>query len=212
VEADRFTREGQWKTWSPTLLLGQDVHGATLGIIGLGRIGTEVARRARGFDMRVLYNAPRRKWELEATLHAEYRDMYDLLRESDFVSLHTPLTPETRGLIGKKELECMKPSAVLINTARGDVVDQQALYEALRDRRIFAAGLDVFAKEPIPADDPLLTLDNVVALPHIASATHATRGRMAEMAAENLLAVLNGGRAPHTVNPQAYEVARGGGG
>jgi len=199
VEADRLTRTGGWKTWDPLLLLGQDVHHATLGVIGFGRIGAEVARRARGFDMKVLYNAPRRKWELEATLHAEYRDMYELLRESDFVSIHTPLTEATRGMIGAKELACMKPTAVLINTARGAVVDQQALFEALRDRRIWAAGLDVFQQEPVALDDPLLTLNNVVALPHIASATYATRGLMARMAAENLLAVLRGDVAPYVV-------------
>lgn len=207
VEADRYVRAGSWTTWSPSLLLGQDVHHATLGVIGFGRIGTEVARRGRGFDMRILYNAPTRKWELEATLHAEYRDMYDLLRESDFVSLHTPLTAETEGLIGERELACMKPTAVLINTARGGVVDQAALYRALKERRIWAAGLDVFAQEPLPADDPLLTLDNVVVLPHIASASHATRGRMAQMAVENLAAVLRGERAPFTVNPQVYAPA-----
>lgn len=201
VEADRFTREGRWQTWDPLGLLGQDVHGTTLGVIGFGRIGAEVARRARGFDMRILYNAPRRKWELEATLHAEYRDMYDLLRESDFVSLHTPLTAETRGMIGARELACMKPTAVLVNTARGAVVDQRALYEALRDGRIWAAGLDVYETEPIPPDDPLLTLENVVALPHIASASHATRATMAVMAADNLLAGLRGERPPHCVTP-----------
>jgi glyoxylate reductase len=203
VEADRFTRAGRWQTWDPLLLLGRDVHHATLGVIGFGRIGAEVARRARGFDMRILYNAPRRKWELEATLHAEYRDMYDLLRESDFVSIHTPLTPETHGLIGAEELACMQPTAVLINTARGAVVDQRALYEALRDRRIWAAGLDVFETEPIPPDDPLLTLDNVVVLPHIASASQATRATMAVMAAENLLAALAGEIPRHCLNPPA---------
>jgi len=207
VEADRFTREGRWQTWDPVGLLGQDVHHATLGVIGFGRIGAEVARRARGFDMRVLYNAPRRKWELEATLHAEYRDMYDLLRESDFVSLHTPLTAETRGMIGARELACMKPTAVLVNTARGAVVDQHALYEALRDGRLWAAGLDVFETEPIAPDDPLLALANVVVLPHIASASHATRATMAAMAADNLLAALRGECPPHCVNPEAVGVA-----
>jgi glyoxylate reductase len=204
VEADRYTREGKWKTWGPTLLLGQDVHNATLGILGLGRIGAGVARRARGFDMQVLYNDGHRNGEMEAALGVEFRDMYDLLRESDFVSIHTRLTEETRHMIGARELACMKPSAVLINTSRGPVVDQKALYEALRDRRIWAAGLDVFEEEPLSLDDPLLTLDNVVVLPHIGSASYKTRDRMAEMAAENLLAVLRGERAPNTVNPEVY--------
>ncbi len=204
VEADRYTREGRWKCWDPLLLLGQDVHHAVLGLVGLGRIGAAMARRARGFDMRVLYYDPRRRPDLEAELGLEYRELPDLLRESDFVSLHTPLTPETRHLIGERELALMKPSAVLVNTSRGPVVDQAALYRALRERRIWAAGLDVYEQEPIPPDDPLLSLENVVALPHIASASYATRGRMARMAAENLLAALRGERAPYTANPEVY--------
>jgi len=204
VEADGFVRAGKWTSWQPMLLTGQDVHGATLGIIGLGRIGLEVAKRARGFNMRLLYNAPHRKWETEATLGARYADMYDLLAESDFVTLHVPLNATTRGLIGEKELRTMKPSAVLVNTSRGAVVDQPALYRALKEGVIWAAGLDVFAEEPLPADDPLLTLDNVVVAPHIASASIATRTRMARVAAENLLAVLRGEPAPHTINPEVY--------
>jgi glyoxylate reductase len=204
-EADRYTRSGNWRTWSPTLLLGQDVHHATLGVIGFGRIGAQVARRARGFDMRILYNAPHRKWQLEDTLPAEYQDMYALLAESDFVSIHAPLTEETRGMIGARELACMKRTGVLINTSRGPIVDQVALYRALRDGVIWAAGLDVFDREPLPTTDPLLELPNVVLLPHIASASHATRELMSRMAAENLLAVLRGDRAPHTVNPSVYD-------
>ncbi len=203
-ESEKLLREGRWKTWEPQLLLGQDVFGATLGIVGLGRIGEAVARRAKGFSMRLLYSAPRRKPELEAELGIRHVPMEELLQQSDFVSLHTPLTPETRGVIGARELALMKPTAVLINTARGPVVDQRALYEALRDRVIWAAGLDVFEKEPLPLHDPLLTLENVVLLPHIASSSVATRDRMAVMAAENLLSVLRGERAPHTVNPQVY--------
>jgi glyoxylate reductase len=203
VEADRFTREGKWQTWGPMLLLGQDIHHATLGIVGLGRIGAEVAKRGRGFDMRILYNSRTRKPDLERELGLEHVGLEDLLRQSDFVSLHTPLTPETRGLIGARELSLMKPSAILINTARGSVVDQPALTKALQERRIGGAALDVFEVEPIAPDDPLLALDNVVVLPHIASASTATRGRMARMAAENCLAVLAGQRPANPLNPEA---------
>ena len=208
VEADRFVRAGEWKSWQPMLLTGQDVHGATLGIIGLGRIGLEVAKRAVGFDMRILYNAPHRKWETEATLGAEYADMYDLLAQADFVTLHVPLNKTTHGLIGEKELKTMKSSAVLVNTSRGAVVDQRALYQALVDGTIWAAGLDVFEEEPVPAHEPLLKLDNVVVAPHMASASIATRTRMAALAAENLLAVLRDEQAPYTINPEVYSMER----
>ncbi len=208
VEADRYCRSGAWQTWDPNLLLGRDLFGATLGVVGLGRIGLEVARRARAFQMRVLYTGPRRKLEQEAELAAEYRPLDALLAESDFVSLHLPLSADTRHLIGDRELRLMKRSAILINTARGPVLDQAALYRALVDGVILAAGLDVFEVEPVPGDEPLLALPNVVVLPHIASASVATRGRMAEMAAENLLAVLRRVPAPHTVNPQVYDRIR----
>jgi glyoxylate reductase len=190
VEADAYTRAGKWRTWGPMLLLGQDIHGATLGIVGLGRIGAAVARRARGFGMRVLYHdlAPQPGIEAEA---------------ADFVSLHVPLSTDTRHLIGARELDRMKPTAVLVNTSRGPVVDQAALFEALKVCRIFAAGLDVTEPEPIDPNDPLLTLDNVVIAPHIASGSVATRTRMAEMAADNLLAGLSGKVPPHCVNPEA---------
>ncbi len=201
-EAERYLRDGRWRAWSPQLMLGQDVHGATLGIIGFGRIGQAVARRAQGFAMRVLYHDPERKPELEAALGAQYVDLGTLLRQSDFVCIHTPLTEQTRGLIGRAELAKMKPTAILINTARGPVVDQGALAEALRERRLAGAGLDVFAEEPLPMDDPLLALDNVVLLPHIGSASVATRTRMAMMAAENLIAGMNGERPPYPVNPE----------
>jgi len=192
TEAERFLRDGKWKTWSPMLLCGVDIYGATLGIIGLGRIGQAVARRARGFSMRVLYTSQRRDTGLEAELGVEWRDFDDLLRESDFVSIHVPLTEKTRGMIGKRELSLMKPTAVLVNTSRGAVVREQDLIEALRDRRIFAAGLDVFETEPLPKDSALLELDNVVLLPHIGSASIATRAEMAVMAANNLVRVLHG--------------------
>ncbi len=203
AEGERFVRAGRWVTWGPSLLLGPDVHGATLGLIGFGRIGQAMARRAAGFTMHVLYHDPTLP-QPPADLNATPVDLATLLRESDFVSLHVPLTPGTRSLINRETLALMKPTAVLINTARGPVADQAALYEALRDRRIFAAALDVTDPEPIPADSPLLTLDNCLITPHIASASVATRDKMARMAAENLLAGLRGERLPHCVNPEVY--------
>jgi glyoxylate reductase len=205
VEADRYVREGRWKTWSSMILLGQDVHHATLGIIGCGRIGLEVAKRARGFDMKVLYhNRTRRTRADEKAFGLEYvPDLSELLSRSDFVTIHAALTPQTHHLIGAHELARMKPTAILINTARGGVVDQKALYEALKSRRLLAAGLDVTEVEPILLDDPLLTLDNLVIAPHIGSASVATRTRMALMAAENLLAGLQGKTPPNCVNPEA---------
>ncbi len=202
VEADAYLRAGKWQSWSPQLLLGQDVNGATLGIIGFGRIGQAVGRRASGFDMRVIYTDVTRQPDAERAIGAEFVDLQALLRESDFVSVHTPLNDETHHLIGAEELALMKPSAVLVNTARGPIVDGAALAEALRERRIFAAGLDVFESEPIPSDDPLLELDNVVLLPHIGSASIATRTRMANMAAANLIAGVKGQRPPNLVNPE----------
>ncbi|BDG62188.1 2-hydroxyacid dehydrogenase [Caldinitratiruptor microaerophilus] len=207
-EAERVLRAGQWKTWSPMMLTGQDVFGRTLGIVGLGRIGQAVARRARGFAMRILYHNRRRDPAAEAELGAEYRPLPDLLREADFVVVLVPLSPETRGLIGARELALMKPTAVLVNAARGGIVDEAALYDALKHRRIWAAGLDVWEQEPVPLDHPLLTLDNVVALPHIGSASIATRTRMATLAAENLVAALTGRRPPTPVNPEAWGLDR----
>lgn len=205
VEADKYTRMGIWKTWGPMLLLGRDVHGATLGIIGFGRIGQAVARRAKGFNMRILYYDIKRNEEAERELGAEYRDLHSLLREADIVTIHTPLTKETYHMIGEKELSLMKPTAILVNTARGAVVDQKALYKVLKEKRIFGAGLDVYEKEPIDKDDPLIELDNVVLLPHIGSASVETREKMAIMAAENLLAGLRGERPKHLVNPEVLE-------
>jgi glyoxylate reductase len=198
--AEKYLRTGEWRTWEPEALLGQDISGATLGLVGLGRIGAAVAKRARGFDMRVLYHDPVPRIEIAREVGASYRDLPELLRESDFVSVHVPLTPETRGMFGRSEFCEMKPTAVFVNTARGPVVDQDALYAALRDRVIFAAGIDVFEREPLPLSDPLLSLDNVVLTPHIASASVATRSRMASVAAENALAVLRGQRPPNPVN------------
>ena len=211
VEADRYTRSGKWKTWSPQVLLGQDIHGATLGIVGLGRIGSEVAQRARGFGMKILYHKTSRLNEAdERKLGALYvPDLKALLAAADFVTLHVPLTPSTLHLIGEDEFAAMKPTAVLVNTSRGPVVDQRALYQALKSGRIFAAGLDVTEEEPIPLDDPLLTLENVIVLPHIGSASVETRKKMALMAAENLLAGLRGELPPHPVNPEALDTQGG---
>ena len=202
--AQKYLRDGSWRTWEPEALLGQEVSGATLGIIGMGRIGAAMAKRARGFDMRVFYHDPVPRLGIAREVGASYRDLPDLLREADFISVHVPLTPETRHLIGPAQLKMMRPTAVLVNTARGPVVDQRALYEALRDGEIFAAGIDVYDQEPLPLDDPLLTLDNVVLTPHVASATVATRGRMAALAAENAVAAVRGTRPQHLVNPAAW--------
>ncbi|HZI12527.1 MAG TPA: D-glycerate dehydrogenase [Myxococcus sp.] len=204
AEADAFVRAGKWRTWSPTLLLGTDVYGATLGIVGLGAIGAAVARRARGFGMRVLYVSREPRPALEAELGLRRVDKATLLAESDVVSLHVPLSPATRHWLGRAELAAMKPGALLVNTARGGVVDQEALIEALRAGRLGGAALDVMEPEPLPADSPLMTLPNVLLAPHIASASHATRGRMASMAVDNLLAALEGRRPPHCVNPELF--------
>jgi glyoxylate reductase len=205
VEGDKFTRAGQWQTWNPIGFLGPDVTGATLGIIGFGRIGQGLAKRAQGFDMRILYFDPQRHPEAEAKYHAQYVDLNTLLRESDFVSLHTVLSSETHHLLNDERLKMMKPSGILINTARGPVVDPAALYRALADGTIAYAALDVTEPEPIKPDDPLLTLDNIIIAPHIASASFQTRNKMATMAAANLIAGLQGERLPNCVNPQVYD-------
>jgi len=204
VEGDNYTRDGKWKTWMPTLLLGPDVHGATLGIIGLGRIGQAVAKRAKGFDMRVIYHSAHRHPEIEKSLGVEYATLDSLYAESDFISIHTPLNDSTYHLINDGALAKMKPGAILINTARGGVIDPDALYRALRDKKIAYAALDVTEPEPIPLESPLLILDNIIFAPHIASASIQTRNKMATMAAENLIAGLNGEKMPHCVNPQVY--------
>jgi glyoxylate reductase len=205
VEGDKFTRSGRWKTWELMGFTGQDVHGATLGIVGLGRIGAAIARRAKGFAMPILYHNRNRAEALEADLGGRYVSLDDLLRQSDFVMVSTSLTSETRHLIGERELGLMKPSAILVNIARGPIVDQRALYRALVDRKIWAAGLDVFEVEPVPMDEPLLKLDNVVVPPHLGSGSIATRTKMATMAAENCLAGVTGKTPPNVVNPEAKE-------
>jgi len=200
VEADRYVRNGRWKSWGPEVLLGGDVHGATVGIVGMGGIGSEMAKRARGFGMRIVYSGPSPKPALERRYRMMYLPLESLLREADFVSLHAPLTADTRHLINEDSLRLMKHSAVLINTARGPLVDQGALYRALKEGWIGAASLDVTDPEPMSPNDPLLTLDNIVVTPHIASASVATRSRMALLAAEQLLQGLCGETPEFAVN------------
>jgi glyoxylate reductase len=201
-EGDRYVRAGRWQTWGPLLLLGPDVHGATIGIVGFGRIGQAVARRAQGFGMRILYHDLQRLPEsVTEPLGATFMSLDELLPAGDFVSLHVNLSPATHHLINAETLAMMKPTAVLVNTSRGPVIDQTALAAALRDGTIWAAGLDVTDPEPIAMDDPLVGLDNCLIVPHIASASRATRARMAEMAAANLIAGVRGQPLPTPVAP-----------
>lgn len=203
-EADRFVRERGWtedRAWAPELLLGRDLHGATLGLLGLGAIGRAVARRAAGFGMRVL-GWTRSGRRVEGVEPAGFEA---LLERSDFVSVHVALAAETRGLLGPRELGRMRPGSVLVNTARGGIVDEAALAEALRRGPLGAAALDVFDEEPLPEASPLRAFPNLVLTPHIGSATVATRARMAELAVENLRAGLEGRALPHCANPQVYE-------
>jgi glyoxylate reductase len=201
VEGDGLIRAGKEWEWGPTAFLGRDIHHKTLGIVGFGRIGQAVARRARGFDMSVIYysRTPLPAVE-EKRLGVTYRSLDQLLGEADYISLHVPLTAETKHLIGERELNLMKPEAVLVNTARGPVIDEAALVEALRQSKIAGAGLDVYEKEP-EVNPGLLGLNNVVLLPHVGSATVNTRNKMAELAALNLLVALRGQRPPHLLNP-----------
>lgn len=201
MEASNFLRNGEWKTWSPMLLSGQDVHNSTIGIIGFGNIGQAVARRAKGFNMEVLYYNRSRKIDAEKEIGATFVDKEKLLRDSDFICVLTPFTNETKHLIDKEELSLMKKTSILINTSRGEVVNEEALYEALKSGQIWAAGLDVFQQEPIPLDHPLLTLSNVVTLPHIGSASIQTRMAMANLAAQNLIEGLHGKNLKYTINP-----------
>ena len=203
-EGERYVRDGRWKTWGPLLLLGPDVHGATIGIVGFGRIGQAVARRAAGFGMEILYHDVNRlPDDVTGPLGATFAPLEELLGRSDFVSLHVNLTPETRHLINARTLGLMKSTAVLVNTSRGPVVDQAALADALERDVIFAAALDVTDPEPIPMDSPLVGRDDCVIVPHIASASRATRGKMAAMAAANLVAGVRGEPLPTPVPPPA---------
>lgn len=208
VEGVDYVRAGRWKTWGPMLLMGADVHHATLGLVGLGRIGAEMAKRARGFDMRVLYFDVFRREDLEQSLHIEYAALDDVLAQADFVSVHTPLTPETQHLMNRERFAKMKSSAILINTSRGPVVEMDALVEALREGRIAGAALDVTDPEPLPADHPLVSMPNCIVVPHIASASAVTRGKMAEIAARNLIAGLKGEPLPNGLNPDALGKGR----
>ncbi len=204
-EASRDARQGRWTTWEPAGWLGADLDGATLGIVGLGKIGTAVAQRASAFGLRLVYHNRSPRPEIERQLGARRLPLGDLLRQSDFVSLHVPLTAETQGLIDEAALRLMKPTAILINVARGPVVDSAALYRALHEGQIAAAGLDVTDPEPLPPTDPLYSLPNCLIVPHIGSATVNTRRRMAELACDNLLAGLVGEPLPHCANPAVYE-------
>lgn len=199
MEGVDYIKSGQWKTWQPMALLGGDLTGATLGIIGLGRIGKAVARRAAGFEMRILAYSPSCSPEEAAKVGATLTDRETLLRESDYVSLHVPLNAKTRGLINRETLGLMKPTAILVNTTRGPVVDQEALYEALTKGVISGAALDVTDPEPLPVDNPILSLPNVIVVPHVGSATHRTRDKMALMAAENLITGVTGQPLPNPV-------------
>ncbi|HNU97114.1 MAG TPA: D-glycerate dehydrogenase [Candidatus Syntrophosphaera thermopropionivorans] len=198
VEADCFVREGKFQGWEPMLMLGNDIFGKTLGIIGMGRIGRAVANRALGFDMKVIYYDPQVDPE---SLPSDYVsvDLTTLCQNSDFISIHTPLTPETRHLIGEKEFNLMKPTAILINTARGPIIDEQTLISALKEHKIAGAGLDVYENEPVIPEE-LIKLSNVILLPHIGSASYETRTKMALLAAENAIAVIEGKNPPARVN------------
>ncbi|ABV34251.1 MULTISPECIES: glyoxylate reductase [Pseudothermotoga] len=205
VESDKFVREGKFNGWQPMLMLGTDIYGATLGVVGFGRIGQAVARRASGFNMRVLYYSRKRAPEdVEKQLNASFVDLSTLLRESDFVTLHLPLTKETYHLIGEEELRMMKKEAYLINTARGPVIDEKALVKALKNKWIRGAALDVFEKEP-QIEPELLELDNVILTPHIGSASYTTRTKMSVMAAENLVKALYGEIPPNLVNTEVLK-------
>ena len=204
-ESDVFMRQGRFRGWAPMLMLGSDVHGKTLGIIGMGDIGTAVARRAKGFGMRVLYHNRNRRPEAEREIGAEYVSLEKLMSESDYISLHVPLTPETMNMLDRDMLELMKPSAYLINTARGEIIDEKHLIEMLKRRRIMGAALDVFHGEPLNVNSELYELDNVVLAPHIGSASLETRTEMAVMAAQAVIDVLEGRRPKNLVNSVSFE-------
>ena len=204
VKGDKFVREGKFKGWAPMLLLGSDIHGKTLGIIGAGRIGRAVARRARGFNMKILYYSRKRKEEFEEECNAKFVDLHTLLREADFISLHVPLTSETYHMIGKKELDMMKKEAYIINTSRGKCIDEKELISALKEGKIAGAALDVFENEPYVPQE-LKELDNVVLAPHIGSASYETRSKMAVMVAKNVIEALNERLPPNCINPEAWK-------
>jgi glyoxylate reductase len=207
VEGDKYVREGKWVIpWAPDMLLGYEVYGATLGVVGIGRIGQAVIERSRGFKMKVLYYDVIRRTDLEKELGIEYCEIDDLLKRSDIVTIHVPRSKETIGLINENNLKLMKPSAVVVNTSRGGIIDERGLYKALSNGWIFAAGLDVHEKEPTPMEDPLLKLPNIIVAPHIASATHQSRSKMSEFAALNLVKVLKGEEPPALVNQEVKNI------
>jgi len=207
VEADRYVRGGQWKVaWHPAMFTGRDIYNATIGIVGAGRIGYAVAKRAKGFNMKILFYDVIPRPEMEKELGAKKVDLDTLLRESDFVTIHVPLMKETHHLINADRLRLMKKTAYLINNARGPVIDEKALYDALKQGRIAGAGLDVFEQESTPIDNPLLKLDNIVVAPHISSASLETRSKMSEMVADNLVAFFQGKQPPNLVNPDVMKV------
>jgi glyoxylate reductase len=207
VEADKYVRSGQWKvSWHPSMMQGRDVYNATIGIVGAGRIGYAVAKRATGFGMKILFYDVVPRPEIEKDFGAKKVDLDTLFRESDFISIHVPLMKETQHLVNAEKLKLMKKTAYLINNSRGPVVDEKALYAALKEGRIAGAGLDVFEQEPTPVDNPLLKLDNVVVAPHISSASYETRSKMAEMVADNLVAFFEGKKPPNLINPDVQKV------
>ena len=206
VESDKWVRDGNWEiSHHPMFWLGSEVNGSTLGVLGLGGIGTETAKRALGFDMKVIYHSRTRKRDLEKEYGFKYASFKRVVEESDFLSIHVPLTPKTHGFIGEKQLRSMKRSAILVNLSRGPVVDTEALYKSLTSGWIAGAGLDVFEPEPIPSDHPILGLDNVVVLPHIGSASNRSRREMHLLAARNLISGLKGERMEECANPELYE-------
>jgi len=206
AESERWVRNGQWKiAFHPLFWLGSEVHHSTLGIIGMGRIGSEVAKRAHAFDMKILYTGPTRKPLIESKFGAQHSDLDALLRQSDFVSIHCPLSENTRDLIGEREFQLMKSTAILINTARGPIVNSRQLYLALKNRAITYAALDVTDPEPLPPNDPLLTLNNILITPHLGSATEATRKKMTMIAAHNLLRGVRGDALIHCANPEVVK-------
>ena len=207
IEADKTVREGRWNIpWSPEYMLGSAIHGKVLGIVGMGKIGTAVARRSIGFNMKVIYYSRTRKTDIERELNAKYVSLEELLKTADIISLHVPLTKETYHLIGERELKMMKKTAFLINTARGAVVDEKVLVRALKEKWIAGAALDVFEKEPVDPNNPLLKLENVVLAPHIGSATWEARSKMAEISAINLINVLMGKEPLYFVNPEVKKI------
>jgi len=211
VEADKYVHMGKWKvSWHPMMMQGRDVYGATIGIVGLGRIGCAIAKRAKGFDMTVLYYDVVRRPDFEKEYNIQFTPLDTLFQKADFVTINVPLTKETYHLVDEKKLRLMKKTAYLINNARGPIVDEKALYKALKEGWIAGAALDVFEQEPTPLENPLLKLDNVVVAPHISSSSYETRSRMAEMVAENLVAFFEGKTPPNLVNPEVVKAKRKG--